>query len=73
MDRKKLLEQLEGADKCACISPENAKDFAAFVRRLTEENPGTPVQLDTTQTDYLLGLAYQNGLFVEFDHPYAAQ
>lgn len=73
VDRKKLLEQLERADEYACISPENAKDFAAFVRRLTEENPGEPIQLNAVETDYLLGLAYQNGLFVEFDHPYAAQ
>ncbi len=73
VDRDKLLSQLEKAEEYACISLENAKDFAAFLRRLIQETPGSTTQLGAEDTDYLLGLAYQNGLFVEFDHPYAAQ
>lgn len=73
VDRTELLAQLERAEEYDCISLENPQAFAAFVRRLIGENPGRTTLLSSAETDYLLALAYQNGLFVEFDHSYAAK
>ena len=74
VDRAKLLGQLEGAEEYDCISLDDPKAFAAFVGQLLQRTPARKnISLNPTEINYRLGLAYQNGLFVEFDHAYAAQ
>ncbi len=47
--------------------------FSQFIKKLLKEVKGRSTEIDAREKDYLLGLAYRNGIGVEFDYRYAMQ
>ncbi len=72
VEKAKLDELTEDFDyKYVSLGVE--KEFSLFLRDILKEKRKKSEQLESAQTEYLLALAYQNGLFVEFDHQYSAK
>ncbi len=72
IDKEDLFKQLEQAENCDYASIDDSA-FPSFLRRLIKEITGVNGQISNADLDFHLALAYQNGLFVEFDYQYAMQ
>ncbi len=72
-DKNIIFDERGCPDKYCSAAFDDDTAFSNVLGNLIKKTPGKKVQLDSVETDYLLALAYQNGLFVEFDHNYAVQ
>ena len=79
-DWKALRTELETiAEKRGYVFPERRQPvqvgrdegFVSFVKKLLREVEGTEDDLEKRDLNYLLGIAYRNGIGVEFDYRYA--
>lgn len=55
------------------ISLDDGNKYLEMIHQLLKESKSNSAISDPVEVEYLLALAYQNGIFVEFDHNYAIQ
>lgn len=70
--RDVIHDHFENSDGYDNIKADKSKAFSTYIRNLLENTKGNQlVPSDRAEVDRLLGHAYLNGLFVEFDYDYA--
>lgn len=70
-EAERLKKKFHGVEKYDLRKATRDGGFEAYVRKMLKSTAGIKNDLPKNEADFRLGLAYLNGIFVEFDEKYA--